>query len=173
MLTDARTRTPRRLGMARSGCAGTVRPSSFATRRSSAPAERSSVPGSSTGSSRSRKSRASQIDRPRSTAQIRYAAGKLGMADLLQRLADAIRGTAGARGRAAARRCCSLRTCPSRSFTIHRHRGVLTTWEVTRDQPGLLCVRHMTRCARAGAGAADRPARSSRSTGCERQRSAL
>ena len=35
-----------------------------------------------------------RIDRPRSTAEIRYAPGKLGMAELLQRLADAIRGTA-------------------------------------------------------------------------------
>ena len=82
-----------------------------------------------------------RIDRPRATAEIGYEPGTLAIAELLQRLADAIRGTAAADAGAAA--VTLIPQDLSRpKFTVHRHRGLLTTWEVTRDRPGLLSVRH-------------------------------
>ncbi len=85
--------------------------------------------------------RSVQIDRLRSTAVIRYERGKLGVADLMQRLAAALRGT---RGVAPGPQVFSLlpRDLAKSNLTVHRHRGLLSTWEVVVDQPGVLCLRH-------------------------------
>jgi Cu2+-exporting ATPase len=85
--------------------------------------------------------RSVQIDRPRSTAVIRYERGAQSLAELLQRLAAAIRG--GTRTGAESPVVQLLWRDLSRpKWTIYRHRGVLTTWQVVRDQPGLLNLRH-------------------------------
>ena len=82
-----------------------------------------------------------QIDRPRSTAVIRFEQGKAATVDLMQRLAAALRGTfeplPGAPG-------VSLlpQDLAKSKLTIHRHRGLLSTWEVVDEQPGRLSLRH-------------------------------
>ena len=50
-------------------------------------------------------------------------------------------------------------------MTIHRHRGLLTTWEVVGDQPGVLCLRHEIVAADSALPGGS-PTRSSRFTGC-------
>ncbi len=85
--------------------------------------------------------RSVQIDRPRSTAVIRFEQGKAATVDLMQRLAAALRGTfeplPGAPG-------VSLlpQDLAKSKLTIHRHRGLLSTWEVVDEQPGRLSLRH-------------------------------
>jgi cation transport ATPase len=82
-----------------------------------------------------------EIDRPRSTAQIRYERGRTGMADLLHRLAKALRSSS--EGSSAAETASLLPSDLSQPrLTIYRHRGLLTTWRVLADQPGLLTLRH-------------------------------
>ena len=85
--------------------------------------------------------RSVQIDRPRSTAVIRYERGKLGTVDLMQRLAAALRGTHGAAPGPPAVSLLPQDLARAR-LTIHRHSGLLSTWEVVGDQPGVLCLRH-------------------------------
>ncbi len=85
--------------------------------------------------------RSVQIDRPRGTATIEYDRGKLGVAELLQRLAQAIRG--GAHPEGEPRHAGFLPPDLSRpTLTIHRHRGVLSTWQVVGERPGQLDLRH-------------------------------
>jgi cation transport ATPase len=87
--------------------------------------------------------RSVQIDRPRATAVIQYEHGKLRIADLLQRLALAIRGSASASAAGKPRHLGILPPDLSRpKITIHRHRGILSTWEVIAERPGLLSLRH-------------------------------
>ena len=57
-----------------------------------------------------RKCRSVQIDRPQSTAVIRYERGKLGVADLMQRLAAALRGTPEAAARSSGRQPLAARS---------------------------------------------------------------
>ena len=85
--------------------------------------------------------RSVQIDRPQSTAVIRYERGKLGAVDLMQRLAAALRGTHEVGPGPQAVSLLPQDLAKSR-LTIHRHRGLLSTWEVVGDQPGVLCLRH-------------------------------
>ncbi len=85
--------------------------------------------------------RSVQIDRPQSTAVIRYERGKLGAVDLMQRLAAALRGIHEAAPGPQAVSLLPQDLAKSR-LTIHRHRGLLSTWEVVGDQPGVLCLRH-------------------------------
>jgi Cu2+-exporting ATPase len=81
------------------------------------------------------------IDRHGSTAQIRFDRGTLSMAELLNRLAGALRSDPDG---SAPTQITSL--LPSElgqpNLTIYRHRGVLSTWEVVGDHPGALTLRH-------------------------------
>ena len=93
---------------------GAVRRSSSATRRSLVRQGPNFAAASCCGSSRSRKYAAFRSIVPRSTAVIRYERGKLGVADLLQRLAAAIRGARarpvpGPRPSVSSRRTCRNR----------------------------------------------------------------
>ena len=81
--------------------------------------------------------RSVQIDRPRSTAVIHYERGKLGAVDVMQRLAGALRGTHQAAPGLQAVSLLPQDLAKSR-LTIHRYRGLLSTWEVVGDQPGVL-----------------------------------
>ena len=85
--------------------------------------------------------RSVQIDRPQSTAVIRYEPGKQSCVDLMQRLAAALRGTPEAAPGSQAVRLLPQDLAKSK-LTIHRHRGLLSTWEVVVDQPGVLWLRH-------------------------------
>ena len=85
--------------------------------------------------------RSVHIDRPRSTALIRYDRGKLGTVDLMQRLAAALRGMPTAAADSPAVSLLPQDLGKSR-LTIHRYRGLLSTWEVVADQPGMLSLRH-------------------------------
>ena len=86
--------------------------------------------------------RSVQIDRPQSTAVIRYeprqARHRRPDAAAGGRAAGHTRGRAGASAPSVSCR----RTWRNRRLTIHRHRGLLSTWEVVGDQPGVLCLRH-------------------------------
>ena len=85
--------------------------------------------------------RSVEIDRRQFTAVIRYERGRLGVADLMQRLAAALRGT---HDESPGPQAVSLlpQDLAKTNLTIHRHRGLLSTWEVVADQPGVLCLRH-------------------------------
>ncbi|MGO9601578.1 MAG: hypothetical protein ACLP7Q_26670 [Isosphaeraceae bacterium] len=80
--------------------------------------------------------RSVHIDRAGAKAEIRYARGKLGVADLLQRLAAAMRG-----GPAEAVRLLPL-DLSSKKLAIYRHGDLLSTWEVLGERPGVLALRH-------------------------------
>ncbi|MGC8640214.1 MAG: hypothetical protein ACP5XB_10110 [Isosphaeraceae bacterium] len=81
------------------------------------------------------------IDRPHSTAQVRYLRGGLSMAEFLQKLAHALRGEQeDSSGIHASHLLPAELSEPL--LTIHRHRGVLSTWEVVADHPGVLALRH-------------------------------
>ena len=82
-----------------------------------------------------------QIDRRRSSAVIRYERGEGGLAELLQRLATAIRGTLGV-GAEPPSFGLLPRDLSQAKWTVYRHRGILTTWRVVGDQPGVLTLRH-------------------------------
>jgi cation transport ATPase len=65
----------------------------------------------------------------------------MGVAELLHRLAGALRGTP--EGSPPDETVCLLPSDISQPrLTIYRHRGVLTTWQVLVEQPGLLTLRH-------------------------------
>jgi cation transport ATPase len=80
--------------------------------------------------------RSVHIDRAGAKAEIRYARGKLGLADLLQRLAGAMRG-----GPAEGVRLLPLDLSRKR-LAIYRHGDLLSSWEVLSEQPGVLALRH-------------------------------
>ncbi len=82
-----------------------------------------------------------QIDRRRSSAVIRYERGRGGLAELLQRLATAIRGTLGV-GAEPPSFSLLPRDLSQTKWTVYRHRGMLTTWRVVGDQPGVLTLHH-------------------------------
>jgi cation transport ATPase len=87
--------------------------------------------------------RSVQIDRPQSTAVIRYERGTLGTAELLQRVAAALRGTVESAVRPQDQAVSLLpQDLAKPRLTIYRHHGLLSTWEVVGHQPGLLCLRH-------------------------------
>jgi Cu2+-exporting ATPase len=80
--------------------------------------------------------RSVHIDRAGGKAEIHYARGKLGLADLLQRLAVAMRGAPAE----------AVRLLPfdlsSKKLAIYRHGHLLSTWEVLGERPGVLALRH-------------------------------
>ena len=77
------------------------------------------------------------VDRVHRTASIRHDAESSKVGELLERLADAIRGVA------LASPSVPLPTFPASSrFSIHRRGSTLTTWEVVSDDPGRLKLRH-------------------------------
>jgi cation transport ATPase len=82
------------------------------------------------------------VDRARSSALVRYRRGNQGTADLLQRMSAAIRGseTGSASQKPPVRLLPQDLSGPR--WTIHRHRRLLSTWEVLIDQPGTLGLRH-------------------------------
>jgi len=84
-----------------------------------------------------------EIDRDRSTAEIRYGPGPWGLTDLLQRLAAAIRGQF--QPDAAAFSDSSIQPDLSRSagrVKIQRFGTILTTWDIVADRPGRIRLRH-------------------------------
>jgi Cu2+-exporting ATPase len=82
-----------------------------------------------------------EIDRPRATALLRYDHRDVGVAEMLQRLATALRGTKlGSPGPGGVKLLPQDLSRPN--LTIHRHQGLLTTWRVMLDLPGLVSVRH-------------------------------
>ena len=169
MLTDAQARS-RRLTSSRSGCAGPVRPSSFATTRSSARAGAELC--------------ARFLHRVFSVQEV-GSVGSIGPAPR-RRSATAAAAwhgrTAPAAGRRDRGRTAMTTPRPRRTpapsdlsqpkFTIHRHRGLLSTWEVTRRPARLLLCVHKTRSRRTPRWPPGSPARSSRSMECDTPRSA-
>ncbi len=90
------------------------------------------------------------IDRSCATALIHFEGGRQ-RADLLQHLALALRGNAEpAPGRQAVVLLASDLSRPR--LKIHRNRGMLSTWEIVGEQPGVLCLRHETVTADAALG---------------------
>lgn len=79
------------------------------------------------------------IDRPSSLATIRYDRAGHAVADLLQRMAAAIRGAGAEAGSPAQFLPVDL----SRArLNIYRYRQMLTSWQVVVDRPGRLSLRH-------------------------------
>lgn len=80
--------------------------------------------------------RSVHIDRAVGKAEIRHVRGKLRVADLLQRLAAAMRS-----GPAETVRLLPL-DLSRKKFAIYRHGDLLSTWEVLGERPGVLALRH-------------------------------
>jgi cation transport ATPase len=84
-----------------------------------------------------------EIDRDRSTAQIRHRPGRSGPTDLLKRLSDAIRGKVPPSDAAFADSTVAqeFSRCGGRT-QIRRFGAILTTWEIVSHQPGRIRLRH-------------------------------
>jgi cation transport ATPase len=80
------------------------------------------------------------IDRPRSLATVAYDSAGQTVAELLHRMAAAIRGAGGADGTQPAQLIPADLSKPS--LTVYRYRGILTTWQVVVDRPGRLSLKH-------------------------------
>src|SRR5262245_6703056 len=86
--------------------------------------------------------RSVRIDRPRGTAAISYKPGESTSPKLLQRIAEAIRGRETEEPDSGLRLdACLPADLSEERLTIHRHRTILSTWEVVHDEPGLIRVR--------------------------------
>jgi cation transport ATPase len=85
-----------------------------------------------------------QVDRGTGSAVVRYRRGTRGAADLLHRMAAAIRGAGTEPSNAGTGPAVRLlpQDLSGPHWTIHRHRHLLSTWEVVTEQPGTLALKH-------------------------------
>ena len=85
-----------------------------------------------------------EVDRNLATASIHFDGSRFGLAEFLQRLATALRGSLPTHADAALKYLEQDLTLATGRVKIQRFGAVLTTWDIVHDRPGRIRLRHQT-----------------------------